>query len=56
MPMSKKNYKKAAKLVQDTDPQAAAKIMEDAFVDFFQDDNPRFDEEKFRFACNREVK
>ena len=56
MPMTKKNYVKAAKLIQATEPKVVANQLEEAFVEFFQDDNPRFDEERFRFACNREVK
>lgn len=53
--MTKKDYEKAAQIVQKK-RKATAKEVENAFVELFRDDNPRFDEERFRFACNREVK
>lgn len=71
MPMTKKNYEKAAQIVVKKRQAArkflagsdafrnlyqASNAMEEGFVELFQDDNPRWDEEKFRFACNREVK
>lgn len=59
MPMTKKNYVKAAKIVQEDKEEHGdvfSELMERSFIKLFQDDNPRFDEEKFRFACNREVK
>jgi hypothetical protein len=54
--MIKKNYEKAAKIVRKMKETDFTGAMEDAFVELFQDDNPRFDEERFRFACNREIK
>jgi len=70
--MTKKNYNKAAKMVQDlymTDVFAirhqdgetvydcrAPIAVENAFVLFFQSDNPNFDEDRFRKACKPERK
>jgi hypothetical protein len=62
--LNRKDYEKAAKIVRKYRVDTSAyKInplisssMEDGFIELFQDDNPRFDEERFRFACNREVK
>lgn len=59
--MTKKNYEKAAKIVRSTRQQmgrgheATVQLIEESFVELFKDDNPRFNEERFRFACNREV-
>jgi len=48
--MSKKDYEKAARITQRYDsPQHTA--VEQSFVDLFRDDNPTFDEERFRRAC-----
>lgn len=69
--MTKKDYEKAAKIVAKKRQTArtfsagsqkfrqayqASNDVEDAFVEFFRNDNPRFDEERFIFACQREVK
>lgn len=57
--MTKKNYEKAAKLIRKRFYKPGNKqhsTMVTTFVEFFKDDNPRFDEERFRFACQREVK
>ena len=54
---TRKDYQRAAKIVQDiakedfTDDQQLSGVVEDAFVVFFQADNPRFDPDKFRKAC-----
>jgi hypothetical protein len=56
--MSKKDYERAAELVQTArgivetrGENAGCKLMESTFVLFFMDDNPRFDEARFRAAC-----
>jgi hypothetical protein len=57
--MTKKDYQKAAEIVQadkEENGDIFSKLMEQSFVKLFQADNPRFDEERFRFACNRKVK
>jgi hypothetical protein len=57
--MTKKNYLKAAKIVKDSYqqiPAVQAKSVEEAFVRFFQDDNPRFDQVRFIYACQLEVR
>lgn len=66
MMMTKKDYQKAAEIVCKTrqtfnqnamsDEFSASDVCDfitDAFVDFFRGDNPRFDEEKFRKACQK---
>jgi hypothetical protein len=62
--MTKKDYKKAADIVRnlrqlshksslvDTNHHDASWMTQEAFVSFFRDDNPRFDVERFREACN----
>ncbi len=55
--MTKKHYRKATELIKKLAPkpkQHAAMV--ETFVEFFKNDNPRFDEERFIFACQREVK
>lgn len=52
--MTKKDYNKAAEIVrQDSNKNGDifSKLMEDSFVKFFRNDNPRFDETRFRQAC-----
>jgi hypothetical protein len=58
MACSKKDYIRAAEIVQcylsnvaTKHEQNAAPYMKDAFVEFFRGDNPRFDEQRFRAAC-----
>lgn len=59
--MTKKDYEKAAKMIRTqmswgaTKDGANATVVQ-AFTEFFREDNPRFDEERFRYACQREVK
>jgi hypothetical protein len=56
--MTKKEYEKAAALIQKRAPKSkkVRTEMVQTFVEFFRNDNPRFDEERFIFACQREVK
>jgi hypothetical protein len=57
--MTKKNYIQAAELIRKKFYKPRDRhhtAMVETFADFFREDNPRFDEERFRFACNREVK
>lgn len=55
--MTKKHYQKAAKLIKKRAPKPKQRsTMVETFVEFFKNDNPLFDEERFRFACQREVK
>ena len=57
--MSKKDYEKAALICQDIaledgahdDKHLYAPRMVNAFVEFFRNDNPRFDSDRFRRAC-----
>lgn len=58
--MTNKDYERAAKIVQQYyGPQAllghkahpTAAHLQEAFVEFFQGDNPRFDAVRFRNAC-----
>lgn len=56
--MTKKDYERAASLIQTAAEMAVertehqvVKVMTETFVLFFQDDNPRFDEARFRRAC-----
>jgi len=57
--MSRKDYKRAAKLIRelflDCDEHGiifSSKDIVNLFVDFFEEDNDRFDAQKFRKACN----
>ncbi len=57
--MTKKHYQKAADLIRKRFYKPKNKQhtpVVETFVEFFKNDNPRFDEERFRFACQREVK
>lgn len=47
--MTKKDYERAAAIVQTIGPEQWRFI--DCFVEFFKGDNARFDEDRFRFAC-----
>lgn len=51
--MTKKDYERAARIVQETPSTAidARYYVEGAFVLLFRDDNPLFDEARFRRAC-----
>ena len=56
--MTKKDYIRAANLVKTrlANQKKNSKLLdmsflEDAFVELFQSDNPRFDERRFRQAC-----
>lgn len=51
--MTKKDYVRAAEIIR-RDYMSDANVVR-AFVDFFVDDNPRFDEERFIEACMPEV-
>lgn len=48
---TKKDFERAAALVRATREKWANQIMTDAFVAFFQGENPRFDAARFREAC-----
>lgn len=57
--MSKKDYMRAAELIRDfwnrpdlAEVYALAETVQ-IFVEFFRHDNPRFDEGRFREACNQ---
>lgn len=47
--MSRKDYERAALLVQKYGHDGCQ--IDDAFAEFFRNDNPRFDEDRFRRAC-----
>lgn len=53
--MSKKDYESAARIIQTVAADATAvgqrTIVLSAFVNFFRNDNPDFDEARFRRAC-----
>jgi hypothetical protein len=52
--MTRKDYVAAAKIVReykDSHPFNAGLVVENAFADFFAEDNSRFDEARFRAAC-----
>lgn len=51
--MTKKDYIKAAEIIIRMKQTDFTGAMEDAFVEFFRNDNPRFDEKRFRQACNQ---
>ena len=51
--MTKKDYIKAAKIVFDRESNGRnSTAVLSAFIEFFQDDNPNFDKERFVAACN----
>jgi hypothetical protein len=51
--MTKKDFEAAARIAQTCHEEVAESWADivDAFVDLFRDDNPRFDEARFRAAC-----
>ena len=53
--MTKKDYERAAELVQDVarfnPPKEVLRVAIETFVIFFRGDNGRFNEERFRRAC-----
>jgi hypothetical protein len=52
--MTRHDYEKAAKIVRQdftTNGDIFTKLMVENFVRLFRDDNPRFDEHRFRQAC-----
>jgi len=50
--MTRKDYERAAKLVNlYAQNQKDTSLLEEVFVVFFRQDNPRFNEELFRKAC-----
>ena len=52
--MTKKDYERAALLVQDTTKfvgKREGEVVCAAFTDFFRGDNPRFDANRFQRAC-----
>lgn len=56
--MTKKDYIKAAQLIKDFDKDCEIKeigsVMTNIFAKFFRNDNPNFDETRFRQACKGE--
>ena len=48
--MTRKHYEKAAEIVRQI-PGVQRTTTLDAFVEFFSDDNPRFDRVRFTDAC-----
>jgi hypothetical protein len=55
---TRKDYERAAKIVRSvknqhlpTDECNGPNLVREAFVMFFQEDNPRFDADRFREAC-----
>lgn len=53
--MTKKTFEKAAGIVSQL-PKKNKSIVEDVFVELFRNDNPRFDEKRFRLACQSKTK
>lgn len=51
--MTKKDYERAVKIICHS--HRSAEVVE-AFIQFFQGDNPRFDEDRFVEACEKESK
>jgi hypothetical protein len=52
--MTKKDYQKAAEIVKQdsiSNGDIFSRLMEESFVKLFRNDNPRFDERRFRTAC-----
>jgi hypothetical protein len=54
---TKKDFQSAASIVRDyakeydKSDRMIARVVSDAFVQFFREQNPRFDVERFRAAC-----
>jgi hypothetical protein len=53
MSMSKKDYEAVARILSDSRAisDAALPYLAEKFADWFADDNPRFDRERFLKAC-----
>lgn len=52
--MTKKEYTKAAEIVRQDitkNGDVFSKLMMESFIKLFKNDNPRFDEKRFREAC-----
>jgi len=50
--MTKKHFQKVAEIIQAYDTDLVSKdLLIRAFVKFFEDDNPRFDIQRFLMAC-----
>lgn len=49
--MTKKDYERAALIVQRRPAYLGPDALADAFVELFTGDNPHFDEARFRAAC-----
>jgi len=49
--MTKKDYENAARIVQELTTAVNREAATWAFVRLFEDDSPRFDEARFRRAC-----
>ena len=49
--MSKKDYEAAARIAREASSLAWHTAVVEAFVALFRSDNPRFDAERFRAAC-----
>lgn len=55
--MSRKDYEKAARIVSETAFDPGERLLAiDCFALFFSDDNPRFDVDRFRKACQPKEK
>jgi|GEM_PF-4007505 hypothetical protein len=52
--MTKKDYLRAVNVIHSVLLPKERKLLIESFVDFFQGDNPRFDEDRFRKACQNE--
>jgi len=53
--MTKKDYLRAVKTIQFTNStESEFQMLIDTFVEFFEGDNPRFNKERFRKACQDE--
>jgi hypothetical protein len=57
---SKRHYEAIATILREakqtatTDANTQISVFEDNLISFFQDDNPKFDEDKFRAWINKE--
>lgn len=49
--MTKKDYEAAARIVQRISNAHDVYAVKDAFAELFRNDNPKFDEARFRRAC-----
>jgi acyl-CoA hydrolase len=48
--MSRKEYTRAAEIIRFAKPEHRDSLI-NAFIDFFKGDNPRFDSDRFKDAC-----